>query len=66
MPSSPKPRVQPLTLMCHAGMDALPAAALALFGNGLFDSQAWYETVCAAALPDTAEALFVTVSAGPA
>jgi hypothetical protein len=49
--------------MCHAGMDALPAAALALFGNGLFDSQAWYETVCAAALPDTAEALFVTVSA---
>ena len=55
-------RTKPLYLTCHSGLDALPDDARALFGNGLFDSQAWYETVCATALPATAEALFVTVS----
>jgi hypothetical protein len=49
---------------CHAGLSALPRPVAALFGTELFDTREWYETTCAAALPPTAEALFVTISAG--
>ena len=49
---------------CHAGLSDLPPHFFLLFGETLFDSAAWYSAVCTAGLPPTAEALFVSVSAG--
>ncbi len=60
MPSVPDaPRIT-----CHSGLQDVPPAFAALFGPRLFDSLSWYSAVCAAGLPASAEALFVTVSAG--
>jgi hypothetical protein len=64
MRSSPEPPGQALRLICHAGLDAVPPATRALFGDDLFDSLPWFETTCATALPPSTEALFIEI-AGP-
>ena len=60
MPSAPD---TPL-IDCYAGLDEVPPALLALFGSRLFDSWPWHAATCAAALPASAEALFIGVTAG--
>jgi hypothetical protein len=60
MPSAPDLRAEAF----GGSIDALPDAARALFGNTLFESEAWYRTVLAAALPQGSRGVFVGIFEG--
>ena len=47
-----------------AGLDALPADALALFGQDAFSTIGWYRASLVAGLPQTARAVFQLAEAG--
>ena len=49
-------------IACYSGLDDVPLDFTLLFGEALFDSYGWYAATCAAALPPSAEAIFVTVT----